>query len=58
MKTLVLVLLSTLFVSSMSKKNETDSIKKVLTYRIGKTEETKVKSLMNSRTPIIIVKRD
>ena len=58
MKTLVVLLVSSIFLSTMSNNVEKDSIEKVMTYKIEKTEKIKVESAINSRTPIIIVKKD
>ena len=58
MKTLVVLLVSSIFLSTMSNNVERDSIEKVMTYKIEKTEKIKVESVINSRTPIIIVKKD
>ena len=44
--------------STMSNNVEKDSIEKVMTYKIEKTEKIKVERAINSRTPIIIVKKD
>ena len=58
MKTLVLLIVSSLFLSNMPNNKENDSIKKVMALKIEKTDKIKVESLVNSRTPIIIVKKD
>lgn len=58
MKTLVVLLVSSIFLSTMSNNVENDSIEKVMTYKIEKTEKIKVESAINSRTPIIIIKKD
>ena len=58
MKTLVVLLVSSIFLSTMSNNVENDSIEKVMTYKIEKTEKIKVERAINSRTPIIIVKKD
>ena len=58
MKTLVVLIVSSIFLSTMSNNVENDSIEKVMTYKIEKTEKIKVESAINSRTPIIIVKKD
>lgn len=58
MKTIVLLIASSLFLSTMSKNKEKDSTDKIMAYKIEKTERIKVESIINSRTPIIIVKRD
>ena len=53
-----LLLVSSLFLSNMPNNKENDSIEKIMTYKIEKTDNIKVESLVTSRTPIIIVKRD
>ena len=58
MKTIVVLIVSSIFLSTMSNNVERDSIEKVMTYKIEKTEKIKVESVINSRTPIIIVKKD
>ena len=58
MKTSVVLLVSSIFLSTMSNNVEKDSIEKVMTYKIEKTEKIEVENAINSRTPIIIVKKD
>jgi len=58
MKTIVVLIVSSIFLSTMSNNVENDSIEKVMTYKIEKTEKIKVESAINSRTPIIIIKKD
>mgnify|MGYP003614853128 FL=1 len=58
MKTIVLLIVSSLFLSNVPNNKENDSIKKVMALKIEKTDKIKVESLVNSRTPIIIVKSD
>ena len=58
MKTIVLLIVSSIFLSTMSNNTEKDSIEKVMTYKIEKAEKIKVGSITNSRTPIIILKKD
>ena len=58
MKTLVVLLVSSIFLSTMSNNVENDSIEKVMTYKVEKIEKIKVESAINSRTPIIIIKKD
>lgn len=53
-----LLIVSSLFLSNMPNNKENDSIEKIMTYKIEKTDNIKVESLVTSRTPIIIVKRD
>jgi len=42
----------------MPNNKENDSIEKVMAFKIEKTEKIKIESILNARTPIIIVKRD
>ena len=58
MKTIVVLIVSSIFLSTMSNNVENDSIEKVMTYKVEKIEKIKVESAINSRTPIIIVKKD
>ena len=58
MKTVVLLIVSSLFLSNMPNNKEKDSIEKIMAYKIEKTDKIKAESLVTSRTPIIIVKRD
>ena len=58
MKTLVLLIVSSLFLSNVPNNKENDSIKKVMALKIEKTDKINVESIVDSRTPIIIVKRD
>lgn len=58
MKTLVVFLVSSIFLSTMSNNIENDSIEKVMTYKVEKIEKIKVESAINSRTPIVIIKKD
>ena len=58
MKTVVLLIVSSLFLSNMPNNKENDSIKKVMALKIEKTDKINVESIVDSRTPIIIVKRD
>ena len=58
MKTLVVLLVSSIFLSTMSNNIENDSIEKVMTYKVEKIEKIKVESAINSRTPIVIIKKD
>ena len=53
-----LLIVSSLFLSNIPNKKENDSIEKILTYKIEKTDNIKVKNLVVLRTPIIIVKKD
>lgn len=58
MKTVALLIVSSLFLSNMPNNKENDSIKKVMALKIGKTDKIKVENITNPRTPIIIVKND
>ena len=58
MKTIVLLIVSSLFLSNVPNNKENDSIKKVMALKIEKTDKINVESIVDSRTPIIIVKRD
>ena len=58
MKTVLVLLVSSLFVSNMPNNKEIDSVEKVMAFKIEKKDKIKAESLVTSRTPIIIVKRD
>ena len=58
MKTIVLLIVSSLFLSNMPNNKENDSIEKVMAFKIEKTDKIKKESVLTSRTPIIIVKND
>ncbi len=58
MKTVVLLIVSSLFLSNMPNNKENDSIEKIMSYKIEKTDKIKVENQITSRTPIIIIKRD
>ncbi|MCW1146982.1 hypothetical protein [Flavobacterium lacisediminis] len=58
MKTMVVVIVSSLFLSNISNNKENDSIKKVMAYKIENIEKINVDNTLNSRIPIIIVKKD
>ena len=58
MKTVLILLASSLFLSSIPNNKENDSIEKVMTFEIEKTDKIKVENIVNSRMPIIIVKND
>ena len=53
-----LLIVSSLFLSNIPNKKENDSIEKILTYKIEKTNKIKIQNILTSRTPIIIVKND
>ena len=58
MKTIVLLIVSSIFLSSTPKNIEKDSIEKIISYKIENTVNLRFESTMNSRTPIIILKKD
>lgn len=58
MKTVALLIVSSLFLSNVPNNKENDSIKKVMALKIEKTDKIKVENITNPRTPIIIVKND
>ena len=58
MKTVLILLASSLFLSSIPNNKENDSIEKVMAFKIEKTDKIKVENIVNSRMPIIIVKND
>ena len=58
MKTVALIIVSSLFLSNMPNNNENDSIEKIISYKIEKTEKNKILDITTPRTPIIIVKND
>ena len=58
MKTVALLIVSSLFLSNMPNNNENDSIEKIMSYKIEKTEKNKILDITTPRTPIIIVKSD
>ena len=58
MKTVLILLASSLFLSSIPNNKENDSIEKVMAFKIEKTDKIKVENQITSRTPIIIIKRD
>ena len=58
MKTVVLLIVSSLFLSNMPNNKENDSIEKVMAFKIEKTDKIKVENQITSRMPIIIIKRD
>jgi hypothetical protein len=58
MKTVVVLLVSSLFLSNMPNSKENDSIEKVMAFKIEKTDKIKTDNISNPRMPIIIVKND
>lgn len=53
-----LLIISSLFLSYVPNQKESDSIEKILTHKIEKIDKIEMESILTSRTPIIIVKRD
>ncbi len=58
MKTIIILIMSSLFLSSIPDYKEQDSIEEILSYKIEKKDLFKIENTINSRTPIIIVKKD
>ena len=58
MKTVLILLASSLFLSSIPNNKENDSIEKVMAFKIEKTDKIKVENQITSRMPIISIKRD
>lgn len=58
MKTIVLLIVSSIFLSNVSNDRAQDSIDKVLNYNIEQKGKIKIETIVSPRTPIIIVKRD
>lgn len=58
MKTLIILLMSSLFFSNVSNDKENDTIQKIINAKIEKTTSIKNDTGLNTRLPIIIVKRD
>ena len=58
MKTVALLIVSSLFLSNMPNNKENDSIEKVMAFKIEKKDKIKVENQITSRMPIIIIKRD
>jgi hypothetical protein len=59
MKTIFMIIISSMFLSTISNNIEKDSVEKVMTYKIQETEKIKIEStIRNTRTPIIILKKD
>jgi hypothetical protein len=58
MKTVVLLIVSSLFLSNIPNNKENDSINRVMSYKIEETDNIKIKDITDPRTPIIIVKND
>lgn len=58
MKTLIILLMSSLFFSNAQNNKENDSIEKVMKIKIKKTNVIMSDNTLNVRMPILIVKRD
>ena len=58
MKTLIILLMSSLFFSNVPTVKENDSIQKIMKIKIKKTNITINNNISNARMPIIIAKRD
>lgn len=58
MKTLIILVISSLFFSNISEEKENDSIEKIMKIKIEKTTYGENYNVSISRTPIIITKRD
>lgn len=58
MKTLIILLMSSLFFSNVSNDKENDSIQKIMKVKIEKTNIITNDTGLDIRMPIIIVKRD
>lgn len=58
MKPILLLIVSSIFLSNMPNYIEKDSTEKIMNYKIEKAEKIKFDSTVNLRTPIIIVKKD
>ena len=58
MKTLIILLMSSLFFSNVSNDKENDPIQKIMKNKNEKTNLINDNNGLNARIPIIIVKRD
>ena len=58
MKTLIILLMSSLFFSNVSNEKENDSIQKIMKVKIEKKTIISIDNGLNRTMPIIIVKRD
>lgn len=58
MKTLVLLIVSSLFLSNMPNRKDNDTIEKIMKYKVEKIKGVNTENNLNVRTPIIIVKLD
>lgn len=58
MKTLIILIMSSLFFSNIKNNKENDSIEKVMKIKIKKNNVIMSDNTLSVRMPIIIVKRD
>lgn len=58
MKTLIILIMSSLFFSNITNNKENDSIEKVMKIKIKKNNVIMSDNTLSVRMPIIIVKRD
>lgn len=58
MKALIILIASTFFLSTIPNSKEKDSLDKIMTYKIDKSEVVKIENTFESRIPVIIVKKD
>ena len=58
MKALIILIISSFFLSSIPDNREQDSIEDILSYKILKKDILKIENTINFRTPLIIVKKD
>lgn len=58
MKTLIILVVSSLFFSNVSNDKADDSISEIMKTKLPKSEFTISNSTVGSRMPIIIIKRD
>lgn len=58
MKALIILITSSLFLSSIPGNIEQDSVEEILVYELEKKDIVKIETTINSRMPIIIVKKD
>lgn len=58
MKALIILITSSLFLSSIPSNREQHSVDDILVYESEKKDVLKIETTINSRMPIIIVKKD
>lgn len=58
MKALIILITSSLFLSSIPSNREQDSVDDILVYESEKKDVVKIETTINSRMPIIIMKKD